>query len=91
MSGSSKKIAIIGAGQLGSRHLQGLTKINQAIDITVIEPNPDALNLAKNRYEEMPVNPLVRSVSYVSSLKSISQDLDLAIIATNANVRRKVI
>ena len=91
MSGSRKKIAIIGAGQLGSRHLQGLAKINQAIDITVIEPNPDALDLAKKRYVDIPVNPLVRSVSYKSSLKGLSQDLDLAIIATNADVRRIVI
>ena len=91
MSESRAHIAIVGAGQLGSRHLQGLTKINQAIDITVIEPNPYAMDLAKKRYDEMPVNPLVRSISCVSSLKGISQDLDLAIIVTNADVRRKVI
>ena len=78
MSESRAHIAIVGAGNLGSRHLQGLTKINQAIDITVIEPYPYAMDLAKKRYDEMPVNPLVRSISCVSSLKGISQDLDLA-------------
>ena len=42
-------IAIIGAGQIGSRHLQGLTKIKQSINITVIDPNPAALKMAKKR------------------------------------------
>ncbi len=32
------KIAIIGAGQLGSRHLQGLAKSDIKISIEVVEP-----------------------------------------------------
>jgi len=84
-------IAIIGAGQLGSRHLQGLTKINRAIKITIVEPNSDARMVAKKRYDKMPVNQLVGSVNYLGTLKDLKQNLDLAIISTNADIRRKVI
>ena len=40
-------IAIIGAGQFGSRHLQGLAKIKQNIHITVIDTNPSALEIER--------------------------------------------
>ena len=59
MGDNPKRIAIIGAGQLGSRHLQGLTKIKQDIHITVIDPNPSALEIARQRFVEMPENPLI--------------------------------
>ena len=32
-------IVIIGAGQLGSRHLQGLSRVDRAIRISVIDPD----------------------------------------------------
>lgn len=91
MAKSKSHIAIIGAGQLGSRHLQGLVKINQELDITVIEPNSDALDVAKKRYNEMPLNPRVHSISYFESINDIDFDIDASIIATNANIRRNVI
>ncbi len=91
MTVSRPHIAIIGAGQLGSRHLQGLTKIKQAINVTVIEPNPDALDLSNKRYDEMPSNPLIGSISFSSIMETMEADVDVAIIATNADVRKNVI
>ena len=84
-------IVIIGAGQLGSRHLQGLTRMKQAINVTVIEPNPAALDVAKKRYDEMPSNPLIGSISFSSTIEALEGDVDVAIIATNADVRKNVI
>ena len=91
MGNTPKRIAIIGAGQLGSRHLQGLTKIKQDIHITVIDPNPSALEIARQRFVEMPENPLIQSVAYLDSLVEFVQPVELAIIATNSDVRRNVI
>ena len=84
-------IAIIGAGQLGSRHLQGLAKINQDIELTVIDPCYNALELSKKRYEEMPPNSHICSVNYEQDISKLNDDVDLVIIATNADVRRNVI
>ena len=91
MGNTPKRIAIIGAGQLGSRHLQGLTKIKQDIHITVIDPNLSALEIARQRFVEMPENPLIQSVAYLDSLVEFVQPVELAIIATNSDVRRNVI
>ena len=85
-----KRVAIIGAGQLGSRHLQGLTKIRQEIQITVVDPNPTALETAKKRYHEILKNPFIQSVAYVDSLEEFDEPVELAIIATKADVRRNV-
>jgi len=91
MTNQEAHIAIIGAGQLGSRHLQGLTKIKQAVNIIVIEPNPDALEVARIRYHDMPSNPMIRSISFSNTIEAIERDVDVVIIATNADVRKNVI
>jgi len=91
MTNSISHIAIIGAGQLGSRHLQGLSRIKQEINISVIDPNPFALEIARQRFVEMPENPLIQSVAYLDSFVEFVQPVELAIIATNADVRRNVI
>lgn len=85
------QIVLIGAGQLGSRHLQGLACLKEGINITVIDPNPLALQTARSRYNEMPVNKTIKAVNYVESVARIKDSVDVAIIATNADVRRKVI
>jgi len=91
MSKSLPIVALIGAGHLGSRHLQGLAKIKRDIKIEVVDPNPDALERAKNLFAEMPLNACVRSINYSVSQKNLVNDLHMAIIATNADVRHKVI
>ena len=86
-----KKIAIIGVGQLGSRHLQALTTVNQSIDIELVEPYKPMQEIAMQRYEEMPHNELIKSVKFVEDISKLSNKLDLVIVATTANVRRKVV
>ncbi len=84
------KIAIIGAGQLGSRHLQGLAKSSKHFQISVVDPNKKSLIVAKQRFNEVSKF----SKSYISCHQNIGdlpKEIDLVIIATTANVRRKVI
>ena len=75
------RLLIIGAGQLGSRHLQGLSKINNDIEIAVVDPNRDALELAHNRYEEMPSNSHIHSVDYHVLSSSINFGLSLGFLS----------
>ena len=85
------QIVIIGAGQIGSRHLQALSLIDRDITVSVFDPNKESLELAKKRFEELPENKFVRSVSYFEALDGLNDDIDVAIIATNADIRRQVI
>lgn len=84
-------IVLIGAGQLGSRHLQGLTKIQFPSKIYVVDLNEQSLQLAKDRYYEMENNPLVEELILKTSIDELPQKLDLVIIATNSNVRAAII
>lgn len=84
-----KNICIIGVGNIGSRHLQGLAKISQPLSIQAIDPSSDSLALAKKRYEEVSTH-LKHKISYLQGLNQIKNPVDLAIIATGSNVRSAV-
>lgn len=85
-----KKIAIIGAGQLGSRHLQGVKKSSNELEIWVMDSNPESLSIAKERYEQINTNNK-KIVYYTESIDSLPQDLDIVIIATSSKPRADII
>lgn len=86
-----KKIAIIGAGQLGSRHLQALALLQFPAAISVVDPSSDSLNVAKERYEQMEQVCDATGVDYLQKISDLPAELDVVIVATSANVRLKVL
>ncbi len=86
-----KKILIIGAGQIGSRHLQALAKADFPISIWVIDPFEASLKRSKERYQEIAPNGKVTAIEFSQNMKSLPKEIDLCIVATTANVRAKVI
>lgn len=85
------KIALIGAGQLGSRYLQGMVMSDLNIVLYIVDPSNDSLKVCHERILE--VNPTY-DISKISNLNSVDElplTLDLVIVATTANVRWKVI
>lgn len=85
-----KKIVIIGAGQLGSRHLQALKKVDFPASIEVVDKKLESLNVAEQRYNDIPDNENIKSVKYFVAIDELSENIDLCIIATNADIRAKV-
>lgn len=83
-----KQILIIGAGQIGSRHLQGVLKSNLELEVSVVDPNPLSLIIAKSRADEIKHN---KSINFLESIEFVSKKIDIAIVATNANVREKIV
>jgi len=79
------KIAIIGAGQLGSRYLQGLSKVTLEIEIFVVDVSLNSLNLAKKRWEEVRNDKI--TVNYTTDINSLPQHINLAIISTSSDSR----
>jgi hypothetical protein len=85
-------IAIVGAGQIGSRHLQALCHLEEPARIDLVDPSGESLQIARNRYEEV-ISPGKQGIELHChhSLDDLPDSLDLVIIATNSVVREKVI
>lgn len=83
-----KSIAVIGAGQLGSRHLQGLLKCKIQQEIYVLDPSNESLNLARLRANEISHE---HNIHFVTDWTFLPQVLNLVIVSTSANVRENVV
>ena len=85
------KILLVGAGNIGSRHLQALALLNRDAEITVVDQSEESLNLAKERFESVYKSDYKISVSYVKDLKDAYIDADVAIVATSAKPRKMIV
>lgn len=81
------QVAIIGAGQLGSRHLQGLKTSKHKFDIYVMDQSEESLNLAKERYNQVEDNNYLKNIYFVRSIDELPEELDVVIIATGSMPR----
>ena len=79
---------IIGAGQLGSRHLQGLLKFDKEQIVYVLDTSKSSLNIAKERASEIESK---HTIKYITNWDKIPSELDLVIVATGASVRAKLV
>lgn len=81
--------AIIGAGQLGSRHLQGLLNFqDQELNVHIIDPSKEALSVARQRAKEL-INR--HNIHYNESVSDLPANLEFVVIATNSKVRLAVL
>ncbi len=85
-------ITIIGAGQIGSRHLQALCHLESPARIDLVDPSDESLQTARNRYDDM-ASSSKQDIELHShnNLDVLPDSLDLVIIATNSLVREKVL
>lgn len=84
-------VLISGAGQLGSRYLQGLAACRLPLQIHVHDIHPDSLAVAQERWFEMATPATPHQVTFHHSLESIPLKLDIAVVATTARVRPQVV
>jgi len=89
--GSVYRLAVIGAGQFGSRHLQALARLSLPCEIDVVDPSPESLKTARARFEEMPANHAIRTIRFHISMDALPRELDHVIVATSADVRLGVV
>lgn len=83
-----KKIVIVGSGQLGSRHLQGVLKYNkEKLAVYVMDPSQDALEVSKERAAEVEHN---HELHFICDVEHCPNEAEIAIVATNSNVREMV-
>lgn len=82
-------ILISGAGQLGSRYLQGLAKCRFPLKIYVQDTYGESLVRAEQRWNEVLGSETHHGVSFHKNIEDLPQQLDIAIVATTADVRPK--
>jgi predicted dehydrogenase len=86
----TRSIFIVGAGQLGSRHLQALKTVPISLDITVVDPSETSLRTARERYESIP-GVQTHSVRYLREVPASFDPVDIAIIPSNSDMRRQIV
>ena len=87
-----KKLLIVGAGQLGSRHLQALAGLSSdTYQISVVDPVDASLIIAKQRYQEVSL-ATSPNCNFVNSLEALAGEMfEVAVVATNAAIRLQVV
>jgi len=83
--------AIIGAGQIGSRHLQALCRLEEQTRFDLVDPSDESLQTARSRYEEAVSTGKGTELYCHHSLEGLPDALDIVIVATNSVVREKII
>lgn len=84
------RIALIGAGQFGSRHLQGLALCDRRLEIYLVDPSAESREIARERFEDVEGHDQ-HDIHYIAEIEGLPSELDVAIVATSANYRRCVI
>ena len=82
-------VAIIGAGQLGSRHLQGLAGCETPLTIYLVDPSQTSLEVARERFAVVPTSKFHTLIT-VEMVKNLPADLDFAIVACTAEHRFRI-
>lgn len=84
-----KSIAVIGAGQLGSRHLQALSMIKDAANLYIVDPNEKSLVISKERFNE--IKHADKNLYICKKVTELPKSLDFVVVSTNSKQRLQVI
>jgi predicted dehydrogenase len=80
----NRHLILIGAGQIGSRHLQAMSLSPHNWTVNIIDPNSESLELSRKRWNEVAQNASNIEVFFSNSLPNNASHIDVAIIATSA-------
>ena len=86
-----KIVLLVGAGQLGSRYLQGFVASKSNLEITVVDPSLKSLKTAKSRWIEAGGEKSLHQVRWLNSIPSDLQQVDVALIVTSSKGRAYLI
>ncbi len=78
------RFILVGSGQLGSRHLQGVLKNPSITEVWVIDEWKSSLELAYQRSSEVPHHAIIH---FQDGFSNLPEEVDVCIISGTANVR----
>ena len=84
-------LLLVGAGQIGSRHLQSCLNFHEKLEIYGVDSSEESLAISKSRASE--IDSLIKhEVYYMTELDSINElNFDFLIIATGAGPRLSIL
>lgn len=86
---SRQRVLLIGAGNIGRRHLQGLLLSRMSFDIHVVDPFESSLEAARQMIKESSEHS--HTISFHTSYSNLPKQANIAIIATAADIRLRVL
>jgi hypothetical protein len=81
-------VILVGVGNIGLRHLEGLSRLEHPIKLTLVDPSAENIDRAR---KEIKKPELKRKIQFFESVADVSGNFDLAIISTQADIRRPVV
>jgi predicted dehydrogenase len=87
----NKRICIIGTGQIGSRHFEGIIKENFPYDIFAFDPNLKSQKLLKEKWIEVGGDKTDHKFFQLEKLNHLPKNLDLVIVSTSSKNRAELI
>ena len=85
------KIKLVGAGQIGSRYLQGLAKCNTPLEIFVNDHNVESLQRAKTRWQESINKFSDHKIIWNNKINNQKDLFDLIIVSTSSYKREYIV
>ena len=82
---------LVGAGQLGSRYLQGFVSANCHLDITVVDSSLTSLARAKTRWIQAGGENCQHTIRWVEETPREVEDISVAFIVTSAKARAELV
>lgn len=86
----SKRVVIVGCGQLGSRHLQAVAMVGLVGTIEVVDALEASLELGRVRLNEVEGSERL-NVKWLTQISDATQQPDLVIVATQATGRAQLV
>ena len=87
MNAISRKILLIGCGQLGTRHLQAVALQKSVGEVHVIDPNAESLELGRSRLKEVAETNNAIKYFWHETFDDAIPNGELCIIASQAKDR----
>lgn len=84
-------LILVGAGQLGSRYLQGLVGTESQLAITVVDPSSIALETAKARWIDAGGEHCHHRISWANDIPPKFENIDLALVVTPGKGRAELV
>jgi len=87
-------LAIIGSGQIGSRHLQSIARLNRDAEVYLVDPSEESLDLALERYDQITdenKQKFPKKIILLKDIVNLPHHIDLAIVATTAHNRLMIV
>ena len=85
-------VVISGAGQIGSRHLQGLSSCALPLNIYIQDPSDVSLNMSQERWLEVSAfGAIPHNLILCRSLAELPRQIDVAIVASSSDARPAIV